>query len=819
MMELRYSFLYPSHARQRIFFALIGVLSMLFRGSMCTTANLLQKQYGEIVSPSYKVQQGIDIDACQKLCTGDAKCIALSFREESLSCSLSTWDPHFTVNKITGNRTASFYQQKSLGEASHQPIKPAVEYPMSPILTGVTLHNNTIFANFFKANLAYLESFIVDDMLYWFRDRAGIPQPPHAASWGWDNGGPDKPYGLRGSVAGAYLMGAGGALRYGVADNGTVAVALARVQQTVTAIVDGIAAAQDPTTGYAMGFPMNESTYHENPDYVTSWVTHGLLEAATSGNDKALTVLRRHFDWFNHATTKLPFFLPPRGGNEGVGSDHGPFPCVKNRHPNKETCSTDDVAFDTPQMDNGHLVYLIYQGIIHNTRVALSPVGVQEDYKIAQSRYAEDWWLEQLAARNSSAIWLRSFYPHNYEITAIEAYMDLYQITGEERYVNAVDGFYDMFREDFMHLGGTVAIKEWKLYPPGSYYLDTTGEDAHGTQQGHNNCSWQGDYFDGIHNKNCWHSTGELCGQAFWIKLSVRLLQLRPTTELYAAEIERALLNGVVSQIPPDGHGIRQFAVLHKVKMVASNISTCCEGQGTRILGSFPELIYSVPTQADRDAAPADVSINMYVGSTLAPAGTGFGLTISTFWPYDDKATIRITSVPSASRGRIGLRIPRWLDANTSEVVVESRGQGRKAYEGLRGTYLVLTRSWAVGDIVTVPLVASPHVHRYTGLTQIAGYQRYAITVGPVLLAAVLVPGSISASGVQWNTTLDTIVLRGISDPTAAPMSWLVPQNSTGSPSAATSMVYAVRGNAGVVFKPYHTVQEETFDVYCVFVA
>lgn len=106
-------------------------------------------------------------------------------------------------------------------------------------------------------------------------------------------------------------------------------------------------------------------------------------------------------------------------------------------------------------------------------RLALSPVGQQQDVDTIALRYSEEWWLHQLAARNLSAIWLRSKYPHNYEITAIEAYMDLYQLTAEPKYLAAVDGFYAMFREHWMHVGGTVAIKEWKLYPPGSYFLDT----------------------------------------------------------------------------------------------------------------------------------------------------------------------------------------------------------------------------------------------------------------------------------------------------------------------------------------------------------
>jgi hypothetical protein len=106
-------------------------------------------------------------------------------------------------------------------------------------------------------------------------------------------------------------------------------------------------------------------------------------------------------------------------------------------------------------------------------RLALSPVGQQQDIDTIALRYSEEWWLQQLAARNLSAIWLRSKYPHNYEITAVEAYMDLYQLTGDPKYLAAVDGFYEMFREHWMHIGGTVAIKEWKLYPPGSYFLDT----------------------------------------------------------------------------------------------------------------------------------------------------------------------------------------------------------------------------------------------------------------------------------------------------------------------------------------------------------
>lgn len=48
--------------------------------------------------------------------------------------------------------------------------------------------------------------------------------------------------------------------------------------------------------------------------------------------------------------------------------------------------------------------YLIVQGLIHSTRMALSPVGTQADVDLLQSIYIEPWWLEALAARDVTVI-------------------------------------------------------------------------------------------------------------------------------------------------------------------------------------------------------------------------------------------------------------------------------------------------------------------------------------------------------------------------------------------------------------------------------
>eukprot|EP01046_Picozoa_sp_COSAG06_P055126 COSAG06_NODE_10030_length_1765_cov_1.351140_1_plen_48_part_10 len=39
--------------------------------------------------------------------------------------------------------------------------------------------------------------------------------------------------------------------------------------------------------------------------------------------------------------------------------------------------------------------------------------------------YQEDEWLAGLTARNSTSIWQKKWFPHNYEVTAFEAYFDM----------------------------------------------------------------------------------------------------------------------------------------------------------------------------------------------------------------------------------------------------------------------------------------------------------------------------------------------------------------------------------------------------------
>lgn len=276
------------------------------------------------------------------------------------------------------------------------------------------------------------------------------------------------------------------------------------------------------------------------------------------------------------------------------------------------------------------------------------------------------------------------------------------------------------------------------------------------------------------------------------------------------------MLNGIVSQITPlpEGGdpstvlGIRQFAVLHKTKMVLSNISTCCEGQATRALGQLPEYIATV------DPAHASVYLDLYADATLSLSPLGhpsYSLSIDTQWPANESVSVSIMQAASAESPRarqesfgmsIMVRIPHWLASEQADVVVTSAAAPDEHFVGQPGAYLRIHRSWQVGDTVHFSLPMELRVTRYTGLTVIPGYDRYAVMYGPVLLAAV---------GGAWDNDLDTMPVYNVSTPANA-SSWL--RRASGQPG----IVFEVASNPSMRFVPYYLVQGEVFEVYPGFV-
>jgi len=527
-------------------------------------------------------------------------------------------------------------------------VTPAAQWHTVPYLAGVPLTGVTVaegkglFHRAMQDNITYLlGSFSVDEMLRPFRERAGKPvrpglRPPIAF---WDTT-------LPGSSAGRFLMGAANTLRW---------MEHAELRDAMNDLVDGIEECRAPN-GYIMAYPEDMILLSERGGYTRAWVTHGLIEAGLSGNPRAFPLLRGFYDWFDKSPG-LPKMM--RGGTQGI------------------------------------------QGMVGNTRMFFTPVGKPEDIQVIQRYYQENYWLEGLAKHDKDVVWQYPYdRPHNYLITDFEAYLDIYRATGDKRYLDAMSGAWDLYHDNWEHVGGSIAITEFGEFPPRSYRLNAQFPFC---------------------------ETGETCGSVFWARFNQRFQLMQPEQEKYTSEIEKSIYNvGLANQV--GSRGIIYHARLIGMKgdlPVPLCTNSCCEGQGTRLLGSLPEYIFST--------APDGLYVNLFEPSTIqwAQAGVQMKAVMSGNFPMSPDVTIEITS-PQPAQAKVRVRVPAWA-AGLMKINVNKEA----AVSGKPGSYVTLDRTWSTGDTVHFTLPMELRLTRYVGLDKIEGHERFALEYGPVLLALI----------------------------------------------------------------------------------
>ncbi|MGI4788730.1 MAG: beta-L-arabinofuranosidase domain-containing protein [Janthinobacterium lividum] len=564
-----------------------------------------------------------------------------------------------------------------------------VSYQAHAPLGGVRLGSG-VFQTAMQDNIDYLlSSFSVGELVRPFQERAGKPVPaglpPPIGFWDTD---------LPGSNAGRFLMGASNTLRW---------TEHAELRARMNAVVDVIAAYQRPD-GYLMAYPEETIFYSERGAYTRSWVTHGLIEAGFAGNPKAFPALRRFYDWFD-TCPYLPELL--RRAGQGV------------------------------------------QGMIANTRTYFTPIGKPEDIQVVQRYFQEDYWMEQLAQREPKAIWQYPYdHPHNYLLTSLEPYLDQYRATGAKKYWDAAQGGWDLYHDNWEHIGGTIAICEFDSYPPHSYYL----------------------------HKN----TGELCGSVFWVRFNQRFHLFAPHEEKYVAEIEKSIYNvGLANQV--GGTGIRYLTRLVDKKDAGTAHNTCCEGQGTRLLGSLPEYIYST--------AKDGLYVNLFHASSIQweQGSQKLHLAMETEFPF--KSAVKLSmALSEPTKASIRVRVPGWASQAMPILV-----NGKHLATGHPGSYVTLDRVWKSGDKVTFSLPMDFHLTRYVGMDPGFGQERFALEYGPILMALVGPVGG--HQGERLSLAPEDLVKQL-------------------SPLSDQPLQFAVAGQADHHYVPYWQVQDEAFTCY-----
>jgi hypothetical protein len=343
-----------------------------------------------------------------------------------------------------------------------------------------------------------------------------------------------------------------------------------------------------------------------------------------------------------------------------------------------------------------------YSGSAHNCNnghegsllMHFSPVGKPEDLVAVERYFVQDFFIgESRKGEPLSLCYYPYHVPHSYTLLAYKAWLDHYRGTGAAKYSEAAKGAWNIVRDHYLHIGGSLAICEARggSYPPGSYWLDPK------------------------------RHTGETCGSVFWADINHRLLQFFPNEATYADEIERTILNVILAV--QDGNGnIRYHSHLVNRKASPTFMNTCCEVMGSPFIGRLPSFIYSI--------AEDGLYVNLFAPSTIE--WNGLRLKQETEWPFGRGVRFQVSGFRGNRAMKLRVRVPGWVDGD-----VEFAVNGKAVAKGKPGTYVVLDRAWKNGNEVTFDLPMEFRVERYTGLDQDPDHERYALLYGPILMALV----------------------------------------------------------------------------------
>lgn len=277
----------------------------------------------------------------------------------------------------------------------------------------------------------------------------------------------------------------------------------------------------------------------------------------------------------------------------------------------------------------------------------------------------------------------------------VQAFVTMYEATGEVRYRKAAVALWD-------------SIRKYDRHPSGAF---SSNEGASGTIFAAGSI--------------------ETCCSVAWMALSVDVLRMTGDPAV-ADELELTLWNQALGAQHPAGdwctydtplNGVRIPSYHHinfQYRPGAPELN-CCSVNSPRTLGMIPEWALLRCT--------GGVAVNFYGPCTLeVKADDKLVVQIhqETAYPVDGKVALHIAPSKTATFS-LALRIPAW-SAKTSVAVNGVAHDG----EAVSGKYLVINRKWKRGDVVDLGFDMAPRLMQ-GGAPDRGG--RVAISAGPLLLA------------------------------------------------------------------------------------
>ena len=332
-----------------------------------------------------------------------------------------------------------------------------------------------------------------------------------------------------------------------------------------------------------------------------------------------------------------------------------------------------------------------------------------------------------------------------------ESYVDVYSITGEQRFMDWANRLND---EDMWVPAseGRDVLQGWhantqipkftgferirtytgnSLYGRAARFFWQTVVDRHTWANGGNST---GEHFFPIEEfEQRISSKGgpESCNSVNMMRLTEALYQSDGDMK-YVDYYERVLLNHVLANYDPEQGMCVYYTSMrpthYKIYGTKYDSFWCCTGTGLQAPAKFGKMVYA--HEADT------LFVNLYLSSDIAWTEQGIALRQQTNFPVENTSVFTVERT-SGNKAVLAFRHPWWSE----NIAVKLNGKKVDVGKNQKNGYVSLKRKWKKGDTVEVTLEPKLRAEVVKG-----GTKYYAVMYGPVMLGVRLFDASLTMS-------------------------------------------------------------------------
>jgi len=322
-----------------------------------------------------------------------------------------------------------------------------------------------------------------------------------------------------------------------------------------------------------------------------------------------------------------------------------------------------------------------------------------------------------------------------------EIFADVYQMTGDEKYLTAAKRFsHRMFLNplsegidnlDNKHANTQIPKiigferiaqlgHDAKYDKAGSFFWETVTTNrslAFGGNSRREYFPGKTSYIDFI-NVN---DGPESCNSYNMLKLTQDLFRLHPLAK-YVDYYERTVYNHILSTQHPVHGGYVYFTSArprhYRVYSAVNEAMWCCVGTGMENHSKYNQFIYTHSNDS--------LFLNLFIASELNWKEKGIKIKQETSFPFEEQTKLTVTD--GSSNFKLMVRYPSWVLKGALQISVNGKNVN---YTALPSSFISIDRKWEKGDVVKIML---PMRNTIEHLPNVPEY--IAIMHGPILLGA-----------------------------------------------------------------------------------